>query len=298
MHYNISQYIINTETTQKPMKNNDYSEGDAMTPIFQKDLRRVFAKKCVDLQPYPTMFHKNMEILYVTKGCLDFNINGTAVRIAEGDICFTFPYIIHDNDRQTAEYVLISFDPELCTPFSAELFNQVPRHPCIYRDAIPRIVPELITRSAEIYDKITHQTDSTIVGYITAIIGECLSALELFPINTANANTVQEILIYCAENYRNEISLKRIAEDLHLSPNYISSIFAKKLKISLRDYINNMRTIEATQLLTHTDKRITEIMQECGFKNQSTFNKTFLEICGVTPRQFRNRLIAEKSDKI
>lgn len=265
-----------------------------MNPIFQKNLGRVFAKKCVDLQPYPTMFHKNMEIIYVTKGCLDFNINGTAVRIAEGDVCFTFPYIIHDNACQAAEYVLISFDPELCAPFSAELFNQVPRHPCISRDAIPRIVPELITRSAEIYDKIAHQTDSTIVGYITAIIGECLPALDLFSVNTVNANTVQEILIYCAEHYCDEISLKRIAEAMHLSPNHISYIFSQKLKISLRDYINNMRISDATHLLIHTEKSITEIMQECGFINQSTFNKTFLEICGVTPRQYRNGLVNQK----
>ena len=71
---------------------------------------------------------------------------------------------------------------------------------------------------------------------------------------------MQEILIYCAEHYRDQISLKRIAEDLHISPNHISSIFSQKLKISLRDYINNMRISDATHLLSHTEKSITEIM--------------------------------------
>lgn len=258
-----------------------------MNSIFQKNLGRVFAKRCEELQPYPTMFHKNMEIIYVTKGSLDFNINGTDIHIPEGDICFTFPYIIHSNRQQEAEYVLMSFDPELCAPCSNILFNQIPRFPVLSGEAVPKIVPELILRSADIYDKINHQTDGTIVGYITAIIGECLPALELISTNTLKTNTMQEILIYCAENYRNNISLRQIAEDLHLSPNHISSIFSKKLKISLREYINNMRVSEAAYLLTHSDQRITEIMEACGFKNQSTFNKSFQEICGTTPRQYR-----------
>lgn len=275
------------------MKINDCTEGDAMNPVFQKNLGRLFAKRCEELLSYPTMFHKNMEIIYVTKGTLNFNINGMDVHIAEGDICFTFPYIIHDNHRQVAEYVLISFDPDLCTPFYAVLCNQIPRNPCISKGAVPAIVPELVLRCADIYDSINHQTDSVITGYITAIIGECLSALDMISASTMKTNTMQEILIYCAENYRNNITLRKIADDLHLSSNYISSIFSKKLKISLRDYINNMRISEAVYLLTHTEMRITEIMQECGFSNQSTFNRTFQEICGVTPRQFRAEHITE-----
>ena len=272
------------------MKNNDYKEGDAMNAIFQKNIRRVFAKKCSEISRYPAMFHKNTEILYITKGSLEYIINGEKIHLEEGDICFTFPYAVHSNPPQKAEYVFITFEPELCGPFSPVLLGQTPRFPCLHKESVPDIVPRLIHRTAEIYDKNTQDTDATIMGYLGAIVGEWLPHLELEPVDMVKTNTVQEILIYCADNYRNDISLKKIAEDLHISPNHISSIFSRKLKISLRDYINNMRISDATYLLTHTEKRITEIMQECGFANQSTFNKTFLEICGVTPRQFRNRL--------
>ena len=95
--------------------------------------------------------------------------------------------------------------------------------------------------------------------------------------------------MYCGENILSNISLNQIAADLHISPNHISSIFSKKLKISLRDYINNLRISKAMHLLTHTEKGVTEIMQECGYTNQSTFNKTFLKISGTTPRQYRSR---------
>ena len=262
-----------------------------MNSVFQQDRFRVFAAKCDELYPYPPMFHKNMELFYVTSGELDLIINGTQTHVGKGDICFTFPYAVHGNRQQKAQYIFISFDPDLCVPFSAVLFNQTPRFPCLPKADIPDIVPQLICRIADIYDTINPHTNTTIISYLSAIIGECLSALELVSNDVVKTNTMQEILIYCAENYRSNMSLKQIADDLHISPNHISSIFSKKLKISLRDYINNMRISEATYLLAHTEKRITEIMQECGFTNQSTFNKRFFEICGVTPRQFRNRLI-------
>lgn len=241
------------------------------------------------------MFHKNMEILYVTQGQLEYIINGTEIHLEKGDLCLAFPYVIHSNRPQKAEYIFLSFDPDLCGAFSAVLVNQTPRFPRLPKEDVPDIVPHMIHRIADMYDKRTNDTDATTAGYLSAIIGECLPAMELVSVDTVKSNTVQEILIYCAENYHNNISLKQIAGDLHISPNHISSIFSKKLKISLRDYINNMRVSEATYLLTHTEKRITEIMQECGFTNQSTFNKTFFEICGVTPRQFRNRLIPDKT---
>lgn len=261
-----------------------------MNSVFQKDMFRVFAARCHELYPYPPMFHKNMEIIYVTKGKLELIINGAEVQIGEGELCFTFPYSVHGNRRQRAEYIFISLDPDLCVPFSAALFNQIPCCPCLPKASVPDIVPRLIYRIADIYDSAKPYTEATILSYLSAIIGECLPALELMPADGRKANTVQEILIYCAENYRGNMSLRQIAGDLHISPNHISAIFSKKLKISLRDYINNMRISEAAYLLAHTEKPITEIMQECGFANQSTFNKRFLEICGVTPRQFRKRL--------
>ena len=265
-----------------------------MNPVFQKDMFRVFATNSNELYTYPPMFHKNMEIFYVTEGELELIINETKIHLSKGDICFTFPYAIHSNHRQTAKYIFISFAPDLCAPFSTVLFNQTPRFSCLSKDSIPRIVPHLIRRIVDIYNEPHPHSNATITGYLSAVIGECLTTLKFSSTDAVKTNAMQEILIYCAENYRNNISLKQIANDLYISPNHISSIFSKKLKISLRDYINNMRISEATYLLTHTEKRITEIMEECGYTNQSTFNKTFFEICGVTPRQFRNHLSDNK----
>ena len=40
-------------------------------------------------------------------------------------------------------------------------------------------------------------------------------------------------------------------------------------------------------LLERSDKRIVEIMLDCGFQNQSSFNRIFREVCGCCPREYQ-----------
>ena len=117
-----------------------------MNPVFQQINARIFAARCSQLYPYPPMFHKNMELIYVTDGELELDQNGEVLRVRKGALCFTFPYAIHSNRNQRAEFIFISFDPGLCESFSAVLSNQTPRFPCLSGEALPEIVPLLLGR--------------------------------------------------------------------------------------------------------------------------------------------------------
>jgi two-component system response regulator YesN len=64
-------------------------------------------------------------------------------------------------------------------------------------------------------------------------------------------------------------------------------VFSGKLKIGFREYINFLRISHAKTLLVETDMKVLAIMLECGFRNQSTFNRIFSEVCGVSPRTYR-----------
>ena len=83
--------------------------------------------------------------------------------------------------------------------------------------------------------------------------------------------------------------LRKIADELYISTGYVSKIFATKLKYGLREYINELRISKAKNLLSKTDLKIIDVMLECGFRNQSSFNRVFSEICGVSPSEYRRR---------
>ena len=58
--------------------------------------------------------------------------------------------------------------------------------------------------------------------------------------------------------------------------------------ISTSIYIRNIRLKKAKHLLEHSDRNISEVAYEVGFKDPSYFSRLFTERYGITPRGIRN----------
>ena len=125
------------------------------------------------------------------------------------------------------------------------------------------------------------------MGYINAVIGEFLETTPMEEADNTSEDAVAKILSYCAEHCTENITINSVAESLYLSPGYVSKIFSQKLKYGFREYINALRINMAKSLLKNPEKRITDVMLACGFVNQSSFNRVFRDICGVSPKDFR-----------
>ncbi len=50
-----------------------------------------------------------------------------------------------------------------------------------------------------------------------------------------------------------------------------------------------LRISRACQLLMETDRYISNVCYDCGFNNVANFNRRFLEIKGMTPKEFRRQ---------
>jgi AraC-like DNA-binding protein len=57
--------------------------------------------------------------------------------------------------------------------------------------------------------------------------------------------------------------------------------------VTIIDYLTDVRIGHAKLLLLSTDKSCSIICFEVGYNNQSYFTRTFKEMVGMTPRQFR-----------
>jgi len=94
---------------------------------------------------------------------------------------------------------------------------------------------------------------------------------------------------YIDANYDKQITLAEIAKSSHLSVSRLAHIFKEQMGITIIDYLTNVRIERAKQLLLATDQNCTEICFQVGYNNQSYFTRTFKELVGMTPRQFRTR---------
>ena len=79
------------------------------------------------------------------------------------------------------------------------------------------------------------------------------------------------------------------AEELGISPYYLSHIFSSQLNISFPSYVAQQRMIMACNLLKDSRKTVTEISYECGFPNMRTFHRCFQKRYECTPTQWRER---------
>lgn len=85
------------------------------------------------------------------------------------------------------------------------------------------------------------------------------------------------------------LSLRRLADHVGASPNYISQTLNDHLGVSFFDFINGLRVAEAERLLRETDSTVTEIALDVGFNSRSTFNAAIRKHRGMSPSQIRQQ---------
>ena len=108
--------------------------------------------------------------------------------------------------------------------------------------------------------------------------------------NSQDAKKVTQItpaINYIDANFDKPITLAEIAKACHLSVSRLAHVFKEQMNITLIDYLTSVRIDRAKQLLLATDQNCTEICFQVGYNNQSYFTRTFKELVGMTPRQFR-----------
>jgi two-component system response regulator YesN len=88
-------------------------------------------------------------------------------------------------------------------------------------------------------------------------------------------------------NYNRPITLADIAHEAHLSVSRLAHLFREQVGITLIDFLTNVRINAAKRLMLKTEMNCTQVCFEVGYNNQSYFTRTFKQVTGMTPRQFR-----------
>lgn len=82
-------------------------------------------------------------------------------------------------------------------------------------------------------------------------------------------------------------TVTQIANDLNLSPNYLSSVLKNISGQSTQEYIHNKLIEKAKEKLSTTELSISEIAYELGFEYPASFSKLFKNKTNSSPIEFR-----------
>ena len=119
----------------------------------------------------------------------------------------------------------------------------------------------------------------------------CVQLLELVARRnkTKSSQHVERIREYIHTNYSDSsLSLYMAAEQVGLSPSYLSRLFKQEMGASFVDYISSVRVEKAKELLESSDLMVKDIAYQTGFNSMQNFFRIFKKQTGIAPGEYRS----------
>ncbi|PKM72813.1 MAG: DNA-binding response regulator [Firmicutes bacterium HGW-Firmicutes-16] len=94
-------------------------------------------------------------------------------------------------------------------------------------------------------------------------------------------------------HYSEKIGLKDVANELYISPNYLSELFRKHTGQTFSDYLLTLRMEKSKSYLRSIAYKVSDIAGLVGFSDSRYFSSTFKKFFGMTPMEFRGKYAEE-----
>lgn len=90
------------------------------------------------------------------------------------------------------------------------------------------------------------------------------------------------------ENSAEPFNLTDLAEFVGVHPTHLARVFRQFEHCTISDYIRKVRIENARQKIISSDESLVEIALNTGFADQTHFTRSFKNVVGLTPKEFRN----------
>lgn len=101
------------------------------------------------------------------------------------------------------------------------------------------------------------------------------------------AERIQRVFEYIADNFMRPISSQSVADLLNLTDTSFCRFFQHHTQKTFKQVLNEYRINHACKLLAFSEKSIEVIAYESGYVHQSFFNRVFKDIMQMTPLAYR-----------
>lgn len=259
------------------------------------------------IHSFPLHWHDDFELIYCNTGQIQVTLWGQAYTLRAGDLIIILPHAVHSIEQggpEGGEYFNIMFHPSLFTgsehdlcydkyvkPFfsgerTMECFH--PADSCFNRTVTPCIQSLLAHRkeSYTTHELIIKSNLFFLLHYMNQYSTAATidnSSLQLSYSRLKNA------LYYVQKFYDRDITIKKAAEQCGFSESHFMKLFKELTGMSFNAYLVNYRLELAAKQLSETDFKVVDIMENCGFHNQSYFTRAFQKKYRQSPLAYRKK---------
>jgi len=245
--------------------------------------------------------HDFTEITYILSGKGQYYVEGTTYNVKAGDLIICNAGVHHhnivtDEKEPTVEFFVGFTDYHLkdLPPNTMDIKNNcyLVHTDTELRQSLSKLCYAMLAENETNQVGKYFMLKSYLIQFLLLIIrqnSEPQPKQEGYNFDTHyKSYVVNQIVTYLDAHYNEKISLDRIAQNMYLSPVYISKIFKEETGESPINYLIKIRLEKAKDMLTaQNPDSIKKIANDVGYDDAYHFSKLFKKYYGISPLYYR-----------
>ena len=229
-------------------------------------------------------YHDSYELYYLAMGSREYFIEDKLFSVSAGDFVLIQPGKLHRTGGEYGTRTLINFTEE----FLSRFFSPELRKELLGCFDHMKLVPEgeRGERCRQLLKSLTQCADDS---EFALLLGLLLQALGQSSAPELQDDFVGGIVSYINRNYGRITGLEDIADAFYISKYHLCRVFKNAMKLTVVDYLTQIRLKNARQLLEFSDRDIGQIARSCGFHSAAYFCNLYRRITGESPSEFRKK---------
>jgi len=274
------------------------------SPLETQGMEHKFGFRRLQPKVMPhSHWHGHIEINYLFKCSADYLFNGRKISVPEGRMLLFWASFPHQMTATRGEgdlvNVYVPLQAFLTWKLPNEFVSQLLHGEVLVSDSLyacDEQITQIWEQDLSINNHMmTVQVINEIRGRIRRMSLENYSTYELTNKACNDKNTsslgglthIQTMLRYIADHYDQKITIADVANSTGLHKNYAMKLFNRVMRVSIKQYINQLRLQHAQALLVDTESPVLAIALEAGFGSVSRFYDIFQREYNMSPLEFR-----------
>jgi AraC-like DNA-binding protein/mannose-6-phosphate isomerase-like protein (cupin superfamily) len=247
--------------------------------------------------------HITPEYCYVVKGPVGFTCDRFSYQLKTGDFCFVPPGLYHYESPARADEPYELLWTRVPVPgeqliwmvhcrFGGRqyVFNNVARFDVTYKGlpAIKNLEKDSSVKVKALKDELA--------ALFKMLAGKIRSGNYFFHEKHVQEKkwrqkSLPKVVEYIQEHLTEKLTVQKLAQQISVSPRYLSQLFKKEYGYTVMTFIRNRKLSHSLVLLENPDLAISEIARQLGFSDIYHFSKVFKQYYGISPTEYRTKYL-------
>ena len=264
-----------------------------MYPYFENPHKHIFISYNRKTYHFPAHFHNNLEIVYCFSGAQSIKLGDRLYTLKKGDAMILFPNTVHEYREYTGtmdeptEVLSVICNNKLLAESVPDIVTKHAKNPFLPTTKVSE-------NAAFAFERIlSADNDIALLGWTFVALSDLLKELALSPLDQ-NMELPSKVIAYIDTNFKEDLTIHHLAKVFGYHPSYIAHLFCNQLKIPFRTYLGAVRSEYAASQIRTTQKSLTEIAYESGYRSLNTFCRCFKKHFSQTPSQYKKDLLLRR----